>query len=123
MVIYLVMLFSMGGYGNMVGQVEPIFGLSKLINQILDFLGWSINETQRKNVLTYCSFDWMKANTHRFTGQGNNEKSHFKPGGFIRKGQVGGGKAMLSAEQEQRVMDLARDRLEPGCLKFLGIRF
>lgn len=91
------------------------------INQILDFLSWSINEAQRKNILTYCSFDWMKANSHRFTSQGKDKKPQFKPGGFIRKGQVGGGKAMLSSEQEKRVMDMARDRLEPDCLKFLDI--
>ena len=91
------------------------------LNQILDFLGWSITDSQRKNVLTYCSFEWMKANTYRFTSQGKNGKAQFKPGGFIRKGKVGGGKAQLSAGQDKRVLELAHERLEPECLKFLGL--
>jgi hypothetical protein len=95
--------------------------LDKGLNQILDFLGWSITKDQRKNVLTFCSFDWMKANTYRFTIQGKNEKPQFKPGGFIRKGQVGGGKTMLSAEQEKRVIDMVYERLEADCVKFLGL--
>ena len=91
------------------------------IGQILDFLGWSITNDQLNRVLELCSFKWMKENAQRFMHHSEHGVPHFKADGFIRRGQTGDGKALLTAEQEKRVLDLARDRLEPDCLEFLGI--
>lgn len=90
------------------------------INQILAFLNWQITGQQRTHILTLCSFSWMKKNTIRFSQQGS-DVPMFKPGGFIRKGQVGDGKATLTPEQETRILDKARERLTPDCLTFFDI--
>lgn len=91
------------------------------LDKILDFLGWQITSEQRAHVLTLCSFEWMKANTVRFARQTATGEAVFKPGGFIRKGQVGDGKTVLSPEQELRILDKARERLTPDCLAFFEI--
>jgi len=91
------------------------------LDKILSFLGWKITDEQRKHILLLCSFEWMKENTIRFSRQGSTGEPVFKPGGFIRKGQVGGGKAVLTPEQELRIFDKARERLAPDCLAFFGI--
>lgn len=91
------------------------------LDSILGFLDWELGAQQRARVLTLCSFEWMKANTIRFARQDSTGEAVFKPGGFIRKGQVGDGKNTLSAEQERRILDRARQRLSPDCLAFFGI--
>lgn len=91
------------------------------IEQILHFLGWTITDEQREKIMEFTSFQWMKENDQRFTRQGSSGESAFKPGKFIRKGHVGDGKATLTEEQEKRILDRARERLAPDCLKFLGI--
>jgi len=91
------------------------------IEQIVNFLGWHITDEQRSKVMELCSFQWMKKNSLRFTRTGPAGEIIFKPGGFIRKGQVGDGKAMLTTEQEKRILDKARERLTPDCLAFFGI--
>jgi len=48
-------------------------------------------------------------------------KPLFKPGGFIRKGKTGDHKTKLSADQEQKILQKARDELEPACLEYLNI--
>jgi len=91
------------------------------LDKILTFLSWKITDEQRKRILTLCSFEWMKANTPRFAQHDSTGEPIFKPGGFIRKGQVGDGKAVLTHEQELRIFDKARERLTPDCLAFFGI--
>lgn len=91
------------------------------LDKILHFLNWTITDEQRKRVLTLCSFEWMKANTIRFARQTGTGEAIFKPGGFIRKGVIGDGKAKLTTEQEKRILDKARERLTPDCLAFFGI--
>ncbi len=91
------------------------------IDQILNFLDWKITDTQREKVLELTSFQWMKNNDQRFSRQGTSGESAFKPGKFIRKGQVGDGKATLTAEQEKRILDKARESLTPECLAFFDI--
>ncbi len=91
------------------------------IEQILNFLDWHITDEQHNRVVELCSFQWMKKNSLRFTRKSRTGETIFKPGGFIRKGEVGGGKAMLTAEQEKRILDKARERLTPDCLAFFGI--
>lgn len=94
--------------------------LASVMQRILDFLGWTLNEAQWPSVLRYCSFEWMQANAVRFMRQGH-DTPMFKPGGFIRKGIVGDGKVELSASQAQRIVDQAYEMLDPECLVFLEI--
>lgn len=95
--------------------------LNASIDKILNFLDWQIITEKRRKVLELCSFQWMKQNDQRFSRQGASGKSFFKPGKFIRTGQVGEGKATLTEAQEKRIFDKARERLTPDCLNFFGI--
>ena len=95
--------------------------LSTGIHQLLEFLDWNIADEQHHRVLKYCSFKWMKENAERFSRFGDDKEPLFKPGGFIRKGQIGDGKKQLTKEQEQRVLNKARETLQPDCLMFFGI--
>jgi hypothetical protein len=91
------------------------------IDQIIKFLGWNITPDQRSKALEYSSFEWMKTHSEKFTHQGGSAEPFFKPGGFIRKGQVGDHKTKLSTEQERRILEKARQLLEPDCVEFLGL--
>jgi len=94
--------------------------IDSCVDQILEFLHWKITPAQRQAVNEYISFTWMKANTGKFTMDARG-KPAFKPGGFIRKGQVGDHKQQLSATQEQQILDKAGEALESDCLQFLGL--
>ena len=96
--------------------------LEKALDRILAFLGLRLTPAQRVRVLDHCSFAWMKQNAARFTRVSDWGGSLFKPGGFIRKGQVGRERGMLSAEQEQQILDRCASMLEPECLDFLGLK-
>ena len=91
------------------------------INRLLAFLQWHIADTQRSHVIEYCSFGWMKSHGDKFIARLDNGDPAFKPGGFIRKGQVGDHKNLLSKEQERRVIEKAQELLPQDCLKFLGL--
>jgi len=95
--------------------------LEDAVDRIIDFLDWPVTSEQRNRVLEYSSFDWMKAHTDKFTRQVKSEKPSFKPGGFIRKGEVGDHKTKLSPEQEQRILEKAMQMLQPDCLRFLRL--
>ena len=95
--------------------------LDRYLDQILVFLGWEISPAQRPMILEYCSFNWMKAHTERFTRQRSDQLPAFKPGGFIRKGTTGDYKTLLTTEHEHLILDKAHSMLEPDCLAFLGI--
>ncbi len=96
--------------------------LEMTLDRILDFLGHELTPTQRERVLEHSSFAWMKKNAGRFTRICDWGVNLFKPGGFIRKGQIGGYRALMSPEQEQRILARAQAMLEPACLDFLGLR-
>ncbi len=95
--------------------------LSATVDDIADFLKWSMTEEQKQRVLEYSSFDWMKAHDKKFSSQGNNGKQVFKPGKFVRQGKVGSYKDLMSPEQEQRIMNKASEMFEPECLRFLEL--
>ncbi len=101
-------------YEDMKEDIDPV------IEQILEFLGWQLNHEQIKQVKKYISFEWMKAHSNKFT-ENTEGRSFFKPGGFIRKGQVGDHKSKLSPEQESLILEKAHTELEPDCLAFLGL--
>jgi len=86
------------------------------VDRIAGFLDWPMTPATRAKVLEYSSFAWMKAHDAKFSGQGD-----FKPGKFIRKGDVGGHREALTPLQSKRILDKARELLEPECLEFLEI--
>jgi aryl sulfotransferase len=96
------------------------------IDQITTFLDWKITDEQKQKVLEYSSFDWMKAHDEKFSNQGTNNQGEnktqvFKPGKFIRQGKVGKYSELMSDEQEQRILEKAKNMLEPECLRFLEL--
>lgn len=95
--------------------------LGAAVTGIAEFLGWELTPEQRRRVLEYSSFDWMKRHDDKFSGQSGSGDAAFKRGGFIRQGKVGGYGDLMTPELETRILDRARAELEPGCLRFLGI--
>jgi hypothetical protein len=95
--------------------------INTCIDQITDFLEWQVTDEQKKRVLEYSSFEWMKAHDEKFSSQGTDKTQVFKPGKFIRQGKVGKYNDLMSAEQEQRILEKAREMLEPECLSFLEL--
>ncbi|MDH5300079.1 MAG: sulfotransferase domain-containing protein [Gammaproteobacteria bacterium] len=91
------------------------------IEKILHFLDWELTDAQKQRATEFASFAWMKQNASRFMmlRQG---KPAFKPYGFIRKGQSGDGKAHLTPEMEQAILQKAYDSLSDDCLAFLHLR-
>jgi len=91
------------------------------IDKILTFLNWEITTDQRQIIVENCSFDWMKKNVHRFNRQGKSKDSLFKPDGFVKKGKIGEGKKVLTEEQQNKIINKAKETLDDDCLKFLDI--
>ncbi len=96
--------------------------LETAIDRVAAFLGARLTSVQRARVLEHCSFAWMKRNAGRFTRVSDWGGELFKPGGFIRKGQVGKERHLLTPEQEQQILRRCADMLEPECLDFLGLK-
>ena len=96
--------------------------LEASIDQILQFLGWSLSASQRRSVLHYCSFEWMRENVDKFSRQNSQQKVTFKPHGFIRKGRVGDHEKLMSPEQSRRILEKAHQQLEPNCINFLHLK-
>ncbi len=95
--------------------------LSARFDDILMFLGWTLSPEQRKRALNYCSFQWMKSNSEKFSRFSDWKEPAFKPDGFIRKGEVGDHNTLLSMKQKQRILDKANEMLDVECLNFLGL--
>lgn len=91
------------------------------IDDILRFLNWTISIEDKKQVLEFCSFTWMKAHSEKFANQNSQRTQIFKKDSFIRKGKVGDFKKLMSSAQEQRVLDKARDQFEPACVEYLSL--
>jgi len=95
--------------------------LENAIDQILKFLNWKIDNKQKIQVLEYCSFQWMKKKSDKFSHRNEDGNLLFKTGSFIRKGSVGDYKSLLSKSQEQQILDRAYKELESECIKFLKL--
>jgi hypothetical protein len=95
--------------------------LAANIDRIVEFLHWDVSPEQRERAIEYSSFQWMKAHDEKFSSQGDTDKPLFKAGQFIRQGKVGKHREIMTPEQEQRILDKAREMLEPQCLKFLEL--
>ena len=91
------------------------------MRRILAFLGWTVTPEQFARAVELSAFEWMKANTLRFTRSESGGEPVFKPGGFIRGGRVGDHETELNDVQERRILDKARETLEPACLRYHGI--
>ena len=102
-------------YEDMVNNLEPC------LDRILAFLNWTLDQSAKPMVLEYCSFAWMKQHSGKFFTRFDNGKSMFNSDGFIRKGQVGDHKNLLSPKQEQLILDRAKTELPEQCLIFLGL--
>jgi len=95
--------------------------LATSIDRIVEFLGWDVSPEQKEMAINYSSFEWMKQHDEKFSSQGDSGKPLFKSGQFIRQGKVGKYKERMTQEQELRILDKAREMLEPECLKFLEL--
>jgi Sulfotransferase domain len=91
------------------------------IERIRAFLGWPLPEAARARVLEHCSFAWMKAHDRKFTHHANTDQAVFKPGAFIRKGEVGDHRTLMTAVQGERILARAREELPAEALCFLGL--
>ncbi len=95
--------------------------LAACMNQIIDFLKWQITTEQKARALEQSSFEWMKQHDEKFSRQDSTDKPLFKPGQFIRKGEVGSHQKMMTTEQEERILNQAHQWLDKDCLHFLEL--
>lgn len=92
------------------------------IETILRFLGWSLRPSQKVAVLELCSFEWMKQHSDKFAPvPGHVHTPVQQRVSLIRRGAVGDYRSLLTARHEERILDKARQELEPACLHYLGI--
>lgn len=101
---------------------DMVRDLQTTVDEILVFLDISLTTDQKQAVLKYASFDWMKQHRDKFVTRFDNGESMFKPKGFIRKGQVGDHKNLMSPEQERQILERAYQELPDDCIGFLGLK-
>jgi hypothetical protein len=101
--------------------VDMKSNLRGVVDRIVDFLGWEVGEAARARAIELSSFQWMQANRDKFVRMTAGGMICFKPGGFIRKGETGGYRALMSEAQSQRTLDEARRTLPAQCLEFIGL--
>lgn len=97
--------------------------LAGALTQILEFLHRDLNDHELARVLEYCSFSWMKTHADKFSRQLQLEKPAFKPGQFIRKGEIGTTRPELGPAREKAIIQKAHDELQEDCIKFLKLDF
>ena len=91
------------------------------IERIVKFLQWKIAEDRKKTIMEFCSFNWMKEYSDRFTHRDESGNLFFVTGSFIRRGRVGDYRQLLSETQQKRILETAKEELESSCLDFLGL--
>ena len=101
---------------------DMVKDLPGTVDLILAFLGWSLTAEQKSSVLDYSSFAWMKQHNDKFAARFDNGESMFEPGGFIRKGQVGDHKKLMTPKHEKQIVERAMKELPQDCLEFLALR-
>ena len=99
---------------------DLVADLAKGVDQVSDFLGWSLDSVARNRVIEHCQFRWMAERRERFIYPWSDGLS-FKPSGFIRKGKIGDYQSLMTPEQSKRILARARDVLPTECLSFIGI--
>jgi len=101
---------------------DMVKDLAGAIDSILVFLNWTLSDEEKKKVLNYSSFAWMKQHSNRFAARFDNGESMFEPDGFIRKGKIGDHKTLMTPDHEAEILDRARKELPADCLEFLALR-
>ena len=89
------------------------------MRRMAEFLDIPVDETQWKNILEYCSFDWMKKNATKSVPLGG----AFWDGGaetFINKGINGRWKEVLSQGESAEYEARALQELGPECATWLA---
>ena len=84
------------------------------IGRIARFLGVRTTPELLGLVQERSSFEYMKANHHKFERPGS-----FKPGSFINQGKNGRWQDLLSAAQVQRYLDVIHRELAPACAAWI----
>jgi len=100
---------------------DMVKDLPGTIDKILMFLGWTLTEEEKTSVLQYSSFTWMKQHNEKFATRFDNGESMFEPDGFIRKGQVGDHKKLMTPELEEIILNRAKKELPEECIRFLAL--
>lgn len=100
---------------------DMVKDLNGTVDKIVAFLGWPLSEEQKQKVLLYSSFAWMREHNDKFVVRFDNGESMFKPKGFIRKGEVGDHKNLMSPKHESRILERARKELPEECLRYLQL--
>eukprot|EP00035_Acanthoeca_spectabilis_P023521 m.449728 g.449728 ORF g.449728 m.449728 type:complete len:302 (-) comp19867_c0_seq1:169-1074(-) len=89
------------------------------MRKLAEFLGIEVDESKWEDMVTHCTFDYMKANATPSVPLGG----AFWDGGagaFIHKGTNGRWKDMLTAEDVAKYTEVAEAQLEPACAKWLA---
>jgi len=87
--------------------------------KLCDFLGWPLTDAELDRVLPLVSLGRMQESEDR-QRQEPQQASMWQPGArFFREGAVGKNRARLSAEQEARLVERARQEFEPECFDFV----
>lgn len=88
--------------------------------RLADFLGWGVTEPDLDRVLPLVSLDRMREVEDRQRQSSPERRTLWRPGArFFREGAVGKNRSRLSPEQEGRVLERARNELEPECFDFV----
>lgn len=83
--------------------------------RIVDFLGWDVTDDELRRVLPLVDFGHLRATEKQtFSRGGFKEGAH-----FFREGAVGKNRARLSAEQERRIVERAREEFDPACFAWV----
>lgn len=89
------------------------------IRKIAAFLDIPIDESKWEDILTHCSFDYMKENAAKSVPLGG----AFWEGGaktFINKGTNGRWKEILSQEESEKYENIAAEKLPADCANWLA---
>lgn len=100
---------------------DMVKDLEGTVDKIQAFLNWSLTDAEKAKVLEYSSFKWMKQHNDKFAARFDSGESMFEPDGFIRKGQVGDHKNLLSTKQEIEIAERAKQELPRDCVRFLEL--
>jgi hypothetical protein len=92
--------------------------LEREARKIVAFLGWNVDDDDLARVLPLVDFEQMqKSEKKQIMSEGT---SRWKEDAqFFREGGVGKNRARLSAEQEARIVDRAKETLPAECVEFV----
>lgn len=86
--------------------------------RIVTFLGWDVSDEDLDRVLPLVDFAHLRK-TEKTSVMREAAQIFKAEANFFREGAVGKNRARLSPEQERRIIERARDELEPECFDFV----